>query len=358
MIHRDDKMTPRERAKALAQGKEIDRYPISMFYYSPSHRLLGLSVRESNKNARVRADIQKKLYETFGIDSVTAKYGLHGMGIAFGAEMTEPENNIPAILVNPLTDIRDLSRLDLSIATIEKDPNAKLCYEMAQMLLEEIGDEVGTAFGATGPFTSASALLGVENLMIALRKYPEQVHKLMEFTTTATQQLVRPFLEMDMPISVSEPMASGTLIKKKYYDEFILQYEKRLVDYCKSIRPFKVTIHICGDTVELLESMAASGYDTISLDNVVDIAEAKRRVGDQVHLLGNVEPVEVLYSGTPEDVKKAVRVCFKNGWDSPKGYTIGTGCDTPLNTAFENSFAYMEEARKCAKYPLDPDNFN
>ncbi|NLK52316.1 MAG: hypothetical protein GX295_07715 [Syntrophomonadaceae bacterium] len=44
---------------------------------------------------------------------------------------------------------------------------------------------------------------------------------------------------------------------------------------CKAIRPFKVTGHICGDTTDLLESMVECGYDTISLDNLVDLAEAK-----------------------------------------------------------------------------------
>lgn len=356
-MHKDDQMTPKERAMALAKGECVDRLPISMFYFAPSHKLLGLSMREGDINARVRANIQKKVYEIFGCDSVTAKYGLHGMGIAFGAKMTNPDNISPAILEHPIKDIQNLSCLDLNIITVEKDPNAKKCYEIAQMLLEEIGDEVGCTFGATGPFTSASALLGPERLMKALVRYPEQVHQLLEFTLAANLQIAKPFLEMGLPISVSEPMASGVLLSKKNFDEFVVPYNKRFVEGCKMIRPFKMTLHICGDTTRLLESMVDCGYDTVSLDNMVDIEEAKQRIGDKVHLLGNVEPVDILQNGSQEDVKEAVRVCFKKGFDSPKGFTIGTGCDTTLDTPLENSFMYMKEARKCAQYPLDPANF-
>ncbi len=356
-MHRDDQMTPKERAKALAKGERVDRMPISMFYFSPSHQLLGLTMREGDANARIRADIQKKVYETFGCDGVTAKYGLHSLGIAFGAKMTDPDYINPAILKHPVKDIRDLSILDLDIATVKKDPNAKKCYEMAQILLEEIGDEVGCVFGATGPFTSASALLGPERLMKALYQNPQQVHQLMEFTLAASLQIAKPFLELNMPISVSEPMASGVLLRKKHFDEFVLPYAKRFVEGCKEIRPFKITVHICGDTTKLLESMADCGYDTVSLDNMVDITEAKTRIGDKVHLIGNVEPVGILRYGNPDDVKKAVRECFQKGFGSPKGFTIGTGCDTPIGTPLENSFAYMQEARKCAQYPLDPAHF-
>ena len=152
-------------------------------------------------------------------------------------------------------------------------------------------------------------------------------------------------------------MASGTLVTKDRFDAFVLPYLQRFVKVCKEYKPCKITLHICGETSNILDSMAACGFDTISLDNLIDIEEAKSRVGDKVHLLGNVDPVNIIYNGTTEDVKKGVKDCYKKGWDSKKGYTIGTGCDTPMYTPLENSLAFMEEARKCAKYPVSPENF-
>ena len=356
-MHKDDQMTPKERRAALNRGEAVDRMPISMSYHSPGPRLKGWTRRHGYASARTCADIQEKIYEVFGTDGVNASYGSHAMGIAFGAVMSDPENDNPAMLEHPIKDIMNISILDLDVVTIKNDPNAKKCYEMAQMLLEEIGDEVGCGFDATGPFTSASALLGPEKLLKALIKNPDQVHKLMEFTTLASLQIAKPFLELGLSISISDPVASGSLLRKRHFDEFVVPYSRRFVAGCKAISPCSITGHICGDTMAILEGMVECGYDVISLDNMVDLEIAKERVGDKVHLLGNVDPVNIILFGTRDDVKESVRECFARAWDSPKGYTIGTGCDTPLTAPLENSLAFMEAARKCAKYPLNPANW-
>ncbi len=357
-MHKDDQMTPKERRAALSIGKDIDRTPISMSYHAPGPRLMGWTIRQGYASARTCADIQKKIYDVFGIDGVNASYGSHAMGIAFGAIMSDPENDIPAILEHPIKDITDLSILDLDVITIKNDSNAKKCFEMAQMLLEEVGDEVDCAFDATGPFTSAYALLGLEKLLRAIITNPDQVHKLMEFTTMASLQLAKPFLELGLSISISDPVATGSLLRKSHFDEFVVPYSHRFITGCKAISPCSITGHICGNTTAILESMVECGYDVISLDNMVDLKLAKERIGDKVHLLGNVDPVNIILFGTQDDVKASVRECFAKAWDNPKGYTVGTGCDTPLTAPLENSLAFVEMARKCAKYPLNPDNFS
>ena len=121
--------------------------------------------------------------------------------------------------------------------------------------------------------------------------------------------------------------------------------------------PIKISMHICGDTTQNLVAMAESGVDTLSLDNMVDLADAKERIGDKVTISGNVNPIDVMLGGTPETVEKAVKECFRKGWGSPKGFVICTGCDTPMYAPFENIDAYMAAARKCAKYPVNPAVF-
>jgi uroporphyrinogen decarboxylase len=106
-----------------------------------------------------------------------------------------------------------------------------------------------------------------------------------------------------------------------------------------------------------LEDIADCGYAAFSLDNVVDLAVAKERIGSRIHLIGNVDPSNVLYLGTPEIVRTAVRECFRKAGDSPGGYTIATGCDTVYGTPLENSFAFMAEAREQARIQPRPKKF-
>jgi uroporphyrinogen-III decarboxylase len=75
--------------------------------------------------------------------------------------------------------------------------------------------------------------------------------------------------------------------------------------------PFCITrgviLHICGDTSDRLDLMADSGAVAISLDNVVDLAFAKKQVGNRVLISGNVSPVTTMLMGTPEDVMREAR---------------------------------------------------
>ena len=83
----------------------------------------------------------------------------------------------------------------------------------------------------------------------------------------------------------------------------------------------------------------------------------KNQIGDKVPILGNVDPVDVMNLGSPEDVKNAVKDCLKKGYDSEKGYILASGCDLSGDIPLENVDAFMEAAREYGKWPLDPKNF-
>ena len=114
--------------------------------------------------------------------------------------------------------------------------------------------------------------------------------------------------------------------------------------------------HICGDTTRLLETFPEMGIRGVSIDSAVDIAVAKELVGDKLSIMGNVSPVDIL-QGTPESIEQAVIDCFRKCWDNPRGFTIAPGCDIPVQTSLENIDAYMCAARQCAKYPVQPANW-
>lgn len=356
-MHKDDQMTPMERAAALAKGEAVDRYPISMFYGSSAHALLGWTRQKESADGRSIAEVQKKVYETFGCDGVSTSYGLHGMAVTFGAKMSDDPHLPPSILEHPIKDISDLSMLNLEKVTVKTDSRAKKCYEAVHILRDELGHEVGCGMGLTGAFTSASSLVGPQKFLKALINNSEQAHKLLEFTTEAVLQLAEPFVREGYNLMIADPMASGTILSKKHFREFVLPYSRRIVEGCRSFAPISVSVHICGNTTQILEDIVECGYGTISLDNKVDLAVAKERIGSQIRLMGNVDPVEVMYYGTTDMVKAAVKACCRKAWDNPKGYTISTGCDTVYGMPIENAYAFMDEARKCIRYPMAPENF-
>ena len=146
-------------------------------------------------------------------------------------------------------------------------------------------------------------------------------------------------------------MSSTTVIGPRQFMEFSQPYLKRLVEYIHS-RGRAVTLHICGKTQPIWESMADTGADCLSLDNAADLVAAKKSVGTRVRLMGNVPPSEILLQGTVEQVRQAVRRCVWQAWDSPKGFIVASGCSLPVETPFQNIDAMMDAAREIG-WPVD-----
>lgn len=113
----------------------------------------------------------------------------------------------------------------------------------------------------------------------------------------------------------------------------------------------------CGDTKKIIPEMLKTKPDMISIDNRVPIGFAKELIQPYMPLVGNVDPVETMILGTPEDVDKAVKHCIKEAYDSKNGYILCTGCDLNGNIPLENLDAFMNAARKYGKFPISSSNW-
>jgi uroporphyrinogen decarboxylase len=71
-----------------------------------------------------------------------------------------------------------------------------------------------------------------------------------------------------------------------------------------------------------LEDMAATGCDALGLDWTVNIGDARRRVGDQVALQGNMDP-SILYA-SPERIREEVATILKS-YGNGAGHVFNLG---------------------------------
>ena len=113
-------------------------------------------------------------------------------------------------------------------------------------------------------------------------------------------------------------------------------------------------MHICGQTDKIWNDLADLGIAGMSIDNVASITDCKNTIGSKTRILGNVDPGGIMYSGIPNDVRIKTLECILDGYDSPKGYTVMSGCSLPVETPFENIDAMMDIVREVG-YPVDPD---
>ena len=110
-----------------------------------------------------------------------------------------------------------------------------------------------------------------------------------------------------------------------------MPYQKMVVDAIKTNRPsVPVIIYMAPDTYskggQLIEKLAASGVDMVSIDHTIDIGEAKERLVKagypNVNIQGNLDP-ELLRDGPPEKIlEKTNEILSKVG---NKGHVMNLG---------------------------------
>jgi uroporphyrinogen-III decarboxylase len=139
----------------------------------------------------------------------------------------------------------------------------------------------------------------------------------------------------------------GGVIGPRFFREFCVPSIRR---FCEAMRGYGVPIylHICGNSSSLFELMAESGVDCIEpLDPLggVSIADAKRRVGHRVALMGGVNTV-LLAHGTLDEVREDCRRCLTEGAPGG-GYILAAGDMLPTETSKEKVEAMVAAAANC-----------
>ncbi len=81
----------------------------------------------------------------------------------------------------------------------------------------------------------------------------------------------------------------------------------------------------------------------------VDLAEAKRRVGDKLCIKGNINTTEFMLDATPEQVREKCKWAI-DAAGTGGGFILSTGDQCGRDTPDENLFAMVEVAKTYGKY--------
>ncbi len=108
-------------------------------------------------------------------------------------------------------------------------------------------------------------------------------------------------------------------------------------------------LHICRNSMPILAEMARTGAAVLELDSPVDLAEARRAVGEGIVLKGNIDAAAVIEKGKVADVEQAVRAAIDAAAAGGR-FILSTGDSIPLAAPEENIAALVEYGRKYGRY--------
>lgn len=334
-------MTGRERVLAHLRGEPVDRLPLMPITMMFAAGLAGVRYGDYARDHRVLAETQVRVAETFGFDHVSAISDPARETADLGGAIEWFEDQPPAVVESCalLADKGRLARL--------KPPDPLGGGRMTDrvrgvaLLKERVGREKLVEGWIEGPCALAADLRGINTLMLDFADDPAFVCDLFEFCVAMELEFARAQLKAGADL-MGVGDAAASLVGPRFYYEFVWPYEKKLVNGLHAMGGL-VRLHICGRTRKLFEGMGRLGADIVDLDFLAPMDEARRVMGPDQVLLGNIEPIGVLRNGTPETVYAAVAECHRQA--GPR-FIVSAGCETVRDTPHENIRAMARYAQE------------
>lgn len=344
-------MTPRERMDAFSRGEEIDRVICVPDMGVTMVPFIGAKASDYFHSAELMANLEIELFKRLRHDSVGISTSLRGVAEAMGSKIAYPDYNISYLLEPAVKSVNEIETL--KVADPLKDGRLPILIEALRLTRDALIKDVDVGAAMSGPFSVAASVVGTENLLKWMIRYPEKVHTLMEIVTESNNRYIEEVAKLGLSIGFADPVSSTSLISPRLFKRFSLPYLKKNIEKIKEKTGSAPGIHICGRSKDIWEDVVNAGISNFSIDNVEDLEEAKRIMGDRVIITGNVPPVDVIHLGTKEEIFESVKECIRKGHDSPKGYILSTGCQIPMNTPIEKVEMFMEAAKIYGKYPIE-----
>jgi uroporphyrinogen decarboxylase len=177
--------------------------------------------------------------------------------------------------------------------------------------------------------------------------------RLMNFAMDRILDYTRAIDEAGIDVHCVGGNVPGGFLGKPCYDEYILPYEKRYIDYVQA-RGTPAMYHNCGQIMKLIESYKSLGARIVEPFSPpplgdADLGKAKQIVGDAYVILSGVDQVNVLQKGSVDEVKRTTERTIRTG--KPGGGFIMQNVDfLEYGTPVENVQAYVETALQHADY--------
>ena len=216
------------------------------------------------------------------------------------------------------------------------DPEADVPYvmETIKMLRRELEGRVPLIGFSGAPFTLVSYMVegGGSKSFMKLKgmmfNEPDIYRNLMEkVTETVIRYLKAQTAAGAQALQIFDTW--GGILSPGDYLNFVLPYTMRVIQAVKT--PDVPIINFVGNSQGIMPLVAQAGGDVIGVDWRIDMAEARRQVGKDKAVQGNLDPIALL--APPAEIDKRVKEIIVAAGDTGHIFNLGHGIvpETPVD---------------------------
>lgn len=301
--------------------------------------LKGYTAREVLTDNDKLYDSLLEVHKLYIPDGMPIVFDLQIEAEILGCELMWAEDNPPSVKTHPFEDeMVDPSTLKLPEA---QDGRIPMVLDVMRRIKTAIGEDTALYGLICGPLTLASHLRGSE-FFTDMFDEPEYVEALIDYCADVNIRMADLYLEAGMDvIGVVDPLVSQ--VSPSHFEEMLSKGFVKVFDHIRKKGAIS-SFFVCGNATQQMKVMCDTNPDCISVDENVDLVEAKK-VTDQYNITigGNIPLTTTMLFGNQKDNMKFVvdlldRITHDN-------LIISPGCDMPYNIPPENTIAVTQAVK-------------
>jgi uroporphyrinogen decarboxylase len=319
----------------------VDRVPVWIMRqagrYLPEYQAVRAkhSFLEICKTPELAAEVSLQPFHILGVDAVIVFSDILIVAEAMGMPLAVPDSG--PVLSNPVRDAADVRRL----RDFDPERETQFVGDAIRAICRAVGPSVPVIGFAAAPWTLACYMIegqtrgDISTAKQMLKAEPQLVRELLEKIAGATAA----YLQSQIAAGAAAVQLFDTWageLSHADYDAFELPATQMVLDRLGHNSVPKI-LYAKGSS-HLIESLARSGADVVSVDRRADLASAREKLGHRVALQGNVDPQILL--GPDAAIRTAARSAVEK--TGGLGHILNLGHGILPTTPVANARAFVE----------------
>ena len=307
-------------------------------------KLAGYSATEVLKDAGKLVESLLAVNKVYGPDGQPVIFDLQVEAEILGCDLVWAPSGPPTVASHPLDSVMEVptrlpepgdGRLPMILNTMREMKNC-------------VGDRTALYGLICGPMTLASHLRGTE-IFMDMFDHTDFLNELLAYSRDVALRMASLYLEAGMDVvAVVDPLVSQ--VSPRHFKQFLLKPFTDIFNDVRQAGAFS-SFFVCGDATKNIEVMCQTGPDSISVDENINLPQAKK-ITDRYNVTmgGNIPLTTRMLLGTQQDNMKFVVDLLDQLKDpelelQPGNFILAPGCDMPYDTPTENVVGALQAVR-------------
>jgi len=213
--------------------------------------------------------------------------------------------------------------------------------------------EIGLVVYVHGPLDTTYLSMGYQSFFLATKDEPKMVEAVMDLFTEHSLELIKELIKRDidvLQIVDDVAMKSGSFINPKQQNDLWIPKMRKLVEPVINAN-IPLQFHSDGSVDVFMDTIIDLGFVAVNpIDPTCnDIREVKKKYGNRITLMGNMDIAGSLAFGKPDDVRKEMKSLLKVMMPGGR-YIAMSGSSISNGVVPENYDAMVDAVLKYGRY--------